>query len=78
MASGRKEEVAAKGRARMQVGMDLRGVALSMVKKRRVIMDNRDRISAREVETTIGLWTLHFTKALLFLFCRVERRRALR
>jgi hypothetical protein len=45
MASGRKEEVTAKGRARIKVGMDGRGVALLVAMKRRVlIMDIRDRI----------------------------------
>lgn len=45
MASGRKEEVTAKGRARIKVGMDGRGVALLVAMKRRVlIMDIRDCI----------------------------------
>ena len=62
MASGRKEEVTAKGRARMKVGMDGRGVALLVEMKRRVlIMDIRDRIifvsfntTSREVMVVVG------------------------
>jgi hypothetical protein len=54
MASGRKEEVTAKGRARIKVGMDGRGVALLVAMKRRVlIMDIRDRIISHNISYPI-------------------------
>ncbi len=54
MASGRKEEVTAKGRDRMKVEMDGRGVALLVATKRRVlIMDVKDRIILNRVACPI-------------------------